>query len=167
MQRLNNLSDQDFDVEKYSVYARVSPGAESADCQGLEGGGGGRREEGQDWCHDRDGVNDAPALKESDIGVGMGITGTEVSKSVSDMVLTDDNFATIVKAVEEGRKIYSNIQKTIQFLLACNLGEVLTLFIGTMLGWTVLSPIHILWVNLVTDSFACPCVGHGNRALEL
>lgn len=149
---LNNLSDQDFDVEKYSVYARVSPEHKVRIVKAW-------KRKDKIVAMTGDGVNDAPALKESDIGVGMGITGTEVSKSVSDMVLTDDNFATIVKAVEEGRKIYSNIQKTIQFLLACNLGEVLTLFIGTMLGWTVLSPIHILWVNLVTDTLPALALG--------
>ncbi len=149
---LNKLSDQEFDVEKYSVYARVSPEHKVRIVKAW-------KRKDKIVAMTGDGVNDAPALKESDIGVGMGITGTEVSKSVSDMVLTDDNFATIVKAVEEGRKIYSNIQKTIQFLLACNLGEVLTLFVGTMLGWTVLSPIHILWVNLITDTLPALALG--------
>lgn len=149
---LSKLSDQEFDVEKYSVYARVSPEHKVRIVKAW-------KRKDKIVAMTGDGVNDAPALKEADIGVGMGITGTEVSKNVSDMVLTDDNFATIVKAVEEGRKIYSNIQKTIQFLLACNLGEVLTLFIGTMLGWTVLSPIHILWVNLITDTLPALALG--------
>jgi len=149
---LSRLSDEEYDAEKYSVYARVSPEHKVRIVKAW-------KKKDKIVAMTGDGVNDAPALKEADIGVGMGITGTEVSKNVSDMVLTDDNFATIVKAVEEGRKIYSNIQKTIQFLLACNLGEVLTLFIGTMLSWTVLSPIHILWINLITDTLPALSLG--------
>lgn len=151
---LNGLTDQEFDadVEHYSVYARVSPEHKVRIVNAW-------KKKEKIVAMTGDGVNDAPALKASDIGVGMGITGTEVSKSVSNMVLADDNFATIVKAVEEGRKIYSNIQKTIQFLLSCNLGEVVALFAATMLGWSILSPIHILWVNLITDTLPALALG--------
>ncbi|MBO4831557.1 MAG: cation-transporting P-type ATPase, partial [Oscillospiraceae bacterium] len=104
-------------------------------------------------------VNDAPSIKAADIGVGMGITGTDVTKNVADMVLADDNFATIVSAVEEGRRIYDNIRKAIQFLLGSNMSEVLAIFAATMLGFTILGPVHLLWINLITDTFPALALG--------
>jgi len=151
---LDKIDDKDFleQVNRYSVYARVSPEHKVRIVNAW-------KQNGKVVAMTGDGVNDAPALKAADIGVGMGITGTDVAKGVSDMVLSDDNFATIVLAVEEGRKIYNNIRKAIQFLLSANTGEVLTLFIATMLNWPILYPIHILWINLVTDTFPALALG--------
>ena len=106
-----------------------------------------------------DGVNDAPSIKNADIGVGMGITGTDVTKNVADMILTDDNFATIVSAVGEGRRIYDNIRKAIQFLLASNLAEVLSIFIASLVGFTIFEPVHLLWINLITDCLPALSLG--------
>ena len=114
-----------------------------------------------------DGVNDAPSIKKADIGVGMGITGTDVTKNVADMVLADDNFATIVAAVEEGRRIYDNIRKAIQFLLSSNLSEVISIFVATMLGFIVLKPAHLLWINLITDAFPALALGMEEPASDI
>ena len=151
---LNLMSEEEFasKITNYSVYARVSPEHKVRIVKAWQ-------QAGKVVAMTGDGVNDAPSLKQADIGIGMGITGTEVSKGASDMVLADDNFATIVVAVEEGRKVFSNIQKAIQYLMAANLGEVLTLFIMTLMGWDILLPIHLLWINLVTDTFPAIALG--------
>jgi len=152
--QLDTLSDEEFDskVEQFCVYARVQPEHKVRIVNAW-------KKKGKITAMTGDGVNDAPSIKSADIGVGMGITGTDVTKNVADMVLADDNFATIVVAVEEGRRIYDNIRKAIQFLLASNLSEVLSIFTATMLGFTILHPVHILWINLVTDCFPALALG--------
>lgn len=151
---LDKISDEDFanDVEKYSVYARVQPEHKTRIVNAW-------RAKGYITAMTGDGVNDAPSIKNADIGVGMGITGTDVTKNVADMILTDDNFATIVSAVGEGRRIYDNIRKSIQFLLASNLSEVLSIFIATLAGFTIFKPAHLLWINLITDCFPALSLG--------
>jgi len=152
--QLDQMSDKEFakKVKNYSVYARVSPEHKVRIVNAWQ-------KKGKVVAMTGDGVNDAPALKSADIGIGMGITGTEVSKGASDMVLADDNFATIIVAVEEGRKVFSNIQKSIQYLLSANLGEVLTLFMMTLLGWDILLPVQLIWNNLATDTFPAIALG--------
>ncbi|NTW72337.1 MAG: cation-translocating P-type ATPase [Eubacteriaceae bacterium] len=140
------------DVDKYSVYARVQPEHKVRIVTAW-------KKKGKITAMTGDGVNDAPSIKTADIGVGMGITGTDVTKNVADMVLADDNFATIVHAVEEGRRIYENIRKAIQFLLASNLSEVVALFVATMFNVVLFAPIHILWINLVTDTIPAVALG--------
>ena len=139
-------------IEKYSVYARVQPEHKVRIVNAW-------RAKGKITAMTGDGVNDAPSIKNADIGVGMGITGTDVTKNVADMVLADDNFATIVSAVEEGRRIYDNIRKSIQFLLSSNLAEVIAIFTATLLGFTILKPVHLLWINLITDAFPALALG--------
>ena len=145
---LDDISDEDFKekVTQYSVYARVQPEHTVRIVNAW-------KSRGMITAMTGDGVNDAPSIKSADIGVGMGITGTDVTKNVADMVLADDNFATIVSAVEEGRRIYDNIRKSIQFLLSSNLSEVMAIFTANLLGFTILKPVHLLWINLVTDCF--------------
>lgn len=152
--QLDDMDDATFarNFQSISVYARVQPEHKTRIVNAWKNAGYVTAMTG-------DGVNDAPSIKAADIGVGMGITGTDVTKNVADMVLADDNFATIVGAVEEGRRIYDNIRKSIQFLLGSNLSEVLSIFISTMLGFTVLLPVHLLWINLVTDCFPALALG--------
>ena len=145
------------DVRRYSVYARVQPENKVRIVNAWQA-------LGMVTAMTGDGVNDAPSIKSADIGVGMGITGTDVTKSVADMILTDDNFATIVSAVGEGRRIYDNIRKAIQFLLSANLAEVLAVFSATLMGFTILKPVHVLWINLITDTL--PAIALGMEGAE-
>ena len=151
---LGEMSDEEFEltIAKYGVYARVQPEHKVRIVNMW-------RKKGFITAMTGDGVNDAPSIKNADIGIGMGITGTDVTKNVADMVLADDNFATIVNAVSEGRRIYDNIRKSIQFLLSSNLSEVLSIFFATVLGFVILRPIHLLWINLITDAFPALALG--------
>ena len=151
---LSQMSDVEFEAcfKNISVYARVQPEHKTRIVNAWRGAGYVTAMTG-------DGVNDAPSIKSADIGVGMGITGTDVTKNVADMVLADDNFASIVGAVEEGRRIYDNIRKAIQFLLGSNMSEVISIFAATLLGFTILKPVHLLWINLVTDCFPALALG--------
>ncbi|MBO5278104.1 MAG: calcium-translocating P-type ATPase, PMCA-type [Lachnospiraceae bacterium] len=152
--QLDEMSDEELEknIENYAVYARVQPEHKVRIVNAWQ-------KRGKITAMTGDGVNDAPSIKNADIGVGMGITGTDVTKNVADMVLADDNFATIVAAVGEGRRIYDNIRKSIQFLLASNLSEVLSIFFATLLGFTILKPVHLLWINLITDCFPALALG--------
>lgn len=152
--QLDGMDDEEFEKEfrNISVYARVQPEHKTRIVTAW-------RKAGYVTAMTGDGVNDAPSIKSADIGIGMGITGTDVTKNVADMVLADDNFATIVGAVEEGRRIYDNIRKAIQFLLGSNMSEVLSIFFATLMGFTILKPVHLLWINLVTDCFPALALG--------
>jgi len=152
--QLDDISEEELEktINHYRVYARVQPEHKVRIVNAW-------RKRGSITAMTGDGVNDAPSIKSADIGIGMGITGTDVTKNVADMVLADDNFATIVGAVEEGRRIYDNIRKAIQFLLASNMSEVLSIFFATLLGFTILHPVHLLWINLITDCFPALALG--------
>ena len=151
---IDKMSDAELDkqIEKYGVYARVQPEHKTRIVEAW-------KSKNKVVAMTGDGVNDAPSIKHANIGVGMGITGTDVTKNVADMVLADDNFATIINAVEEGRRIYDNIRKVIQFLLSANLAEVFSVFAATLMGFTLFQPIQLLWVNLVTDCFPALALG--------
>lgn len=145
--QLDKLSDEELaaHIADYGVYARVQPEHKVRIVDAWQ-------KQNKIVGMTGDGVNDAPSIKRADIGIGMGITGTDVTKNVADMVLADDNFATIIGAVEEGRRIYDNIRKCIQFLLSSNLAEVISVFVASLVGFTILEPTHLLWINLITDS---------------
>lgn len=151
---LDNLTDEEFlkQAGNYSVYARVQPEHKVRIVNAW-------KKLGKICAMTGDGVNDAPSIKCADIGIGMGITGTDVTKNAADMILSDDNFATIVSAVGEGRRIYDNIRKCIQFLLSSNLAEVIAIFAATLMGFTLLKPAHLLWINLITDTFPAIALG--------
>lgn len=159
---LEEMTDEEFNQRftRISVYARVQPEHKVRIVNAW-------RSAGYVTAMTGDGVNDAPSIKSADIGVGMGITGTDVTKNVADMVLADDNFATIVSAVEEGRRIYDNIRKVIQFLLSCNTSEVISVFFATLLGFIILRPVHLLWINLITDSIPAMALGMENAEPNL
>ncbi|NLV86349.1 MAG: cation-translocating P-type ATPase, partial [Clostridiales bacterium] len=152
--QLSEMSDEEFEsrFRDISVYARVQPEHKVRIVNAW-------KKAGFITAMTGDGVNDAPSIKSADIGVGMGITGTDVTKNVADMVLADDNFATIVSAVKEGRRVYDNIRKSIQFLLSSNISEVMSIFFATVFGFVILKPVHLLWINLVTDSFPALALG--------
>jgi len=152
--QISEINDAEFErrFRDISVYARVQPEHKVRIVNAW-------KKAGYITAMTGDGVNDAPSIKSADIGVGMGITGTDVTKNVADMVLADDNFATIVGAVKEGRRIYDNIKKAIQFLLSSNMSEVMAIFVATILGFTILKPVHLLWINLVTDCFPALALG--------
>ncbi|WP_455138147.1 cation-translocating P-type ATPase [Thermophilibacter sp.] len=151
---IERMSDEELDrnIERYGVYARVQPEHKTRIVEAWKA-------KGKVVAMTGDGVNDAPSIKHANIGIGMGITGTDVTKNVADMVLADDNFATIINACEEGRRIYDNIRKVIQFLLSANLAEVFSVFAATLMGFTLFQPIQLLWVNLVTDCFPALALG--------
>ena len=159
---LNDMSDEELyqNIEKYSVYARVQPEHKVRIVSAW-------KKHGKITAMTGDGVNDAPSIKNADIGVGMGITGTDVTKNVADMVLADDNFATIVSAVEEGRRVYDNIRKTIQFLLSSNVAEVLAIFTATLIGFNILKPVHLLWINLITDCVPAIALGMEDKEKDI
>lgn len=159
---LDLMSDEEFEKEyrNISVYARVQPEHKTRIVNAWRKGGCVTAMTG-------DGVNDAPSIRSADIGIGMGVTGTDVTKNVADMVLADDNFATIVGAVEEGRRIYDNIRKSIRFLLGSNMSEVVTILAATLLGFTILKPVHLLWINLVTDSLPALALGMEHAEADL
>ena len=152
--QLDKMSDDELTarIQDYNVYARVQPEHKTRIVEAW-------KKQDQIVAMTGDGVNDAPSIKRADIGIGMGITGTDVTKNVADMVLADDNFATIVTAVGEGRRIYDNIRKAIQFLLSSNIAEVIAVFVATLIGFVILEPVHLLWINLITDCFPALALG--------